>query len=69
MANYLGWCPDLAKRFNIQVNCCDCCHEDDEQEYSYLGQIQFNDGYYDTCCKMKESVTPPSGTVTTLKEI
>lgn len=51
---YLGWCPDLAKRLNIHCECCESCHEDDHQEYIFLGQIEFSDGYYDVCCKMKD---------------
>lgn len=54
--NYLGWCPDLAKRFNIQCKCCNCCHEDDQQEYAFLGQIEFEDGYYDVCCNMRNII-------------
>jgi hypothetical protein len=53
---YLGWCPDLAQRLNIKCSCCTCCHEDDHNEYSFLGQIEFDDGYYDCCCSMRNII-------------
>jgi len=53
---YLGWCPDIAKRLGMERNCCDSCHEDEDYGYS-LSNIEFKDGYYDVCCKMKEAIT------------
>lgn len=53
---YLGWCPDLAKRFNIKRKCCDSCHYDDDYGHCYLGEIEFEDGYFDVCCTMREVV-------------
>lgn len=53
---YLGWCPNLAKRFNTKTKCCDCCHEDDHLEVAFLGQIEFEDGYFDVCCTMREVI-------------
>lgn len=55
MEKYLGWCPQLAERLNMQISCCTTCHEDDEQEYAYLSNIEFEDGYYDVCCKMRQT--------------
>lgn len=51
---YLGWCPHISKKLNIKLECCDSCHEDEHNGYDSLGQIEFEDGYYDVCCKMKE---------------
>lgn len=51
--NYLGWCADLAKRLGIKKSCCDSCHEDEDAGLS-IPIAQFDDGYYDCCCKMKD---------------
>lgn len=53
---YLGWCPDLASRLNLECECCTTCHEDEDGDYILLGQVEFEDGYYDACCKMKNRV-------------
>lgn len=50
---YLGSCEKLSVRLCIEMKCCDACHEEDEREYCFLGQVEFEDGYYDACCKMK----------------
>ena len=52
----LGFCPDLSKRLNIEFNCCDSCHQDDLLEYAFLGKVEFEDGYYDTCCNMRNRI-------------
>ena len=51
---YLGSCPDLANRLNIECNCCETCHTDDDEGYDSLQQLEFEDGYYDVCCKVRE---------------
>jgi hypothetical protein len=48
---YLGSCYELAIRLNIHQSCCDSCHEDEDYD---LSEAEFENGYYDCCCIMKE---------------
>lgn len=53
---YLGYCPDLAKRFNIECDCCCSCHEDENNGYDSFCEVEFEDGYYDACCNMRNII-------------
>ncbi len=53
-SKYLGRCTELSKRLRIECDCCDTCHDDDDEGYDSLCEVEFEDGYYDACCRMRE---------------
>jgi hypothetical protein len=49
----LGGCSDFAKKFGLEnVNCCNSCHDDDDEGYMSLSEKNFEDGWYCVCCAM-----------------
>lgn len=47
---YLGSCEDIQDRLGFNINCCDSCHEENDEGYSDLMEYEFDDGYYNCCC-------------------
>lgn len=49
---YLGSCEEMAKHFGLEQSCCDSCHNDVDEGYSSLIEIEIEKGYFHVCCYM-----------------
>lgn len=46
---YLGSCNELRKRYNLNVECCDSCHEEYDEGYDWI-EVNTTEGWYFVCC-------------------
>ncbi len=49
---YLGGCEEAAKHFGFEQSCCDSCHNDADEGYCSLIEIEIDQGYFNVCCYM-----------------
>lgn len=50
IANYLGGCDAFADRTRAVFGCCDSCHDDANEGWGDLLEVEMADGYYRVCC-------------------
>lgn len=49
----LGGCPDFAKHYGLDFNCCSSCHNEDEEYTIRLSEHYVGDDFFCVCCAAK----------------
>lgn len=55
-ADFGGGCDKLTEAADLVSSCCSSCHEDDEQGYHDLPQIEFDGKEYSVCCALSNEL-------------
>lgn len=49
---YICFCEEFRKKFDISKNCCNSCHQDFDEGYSDLCEIEIDHVIYQVCCSI-----------------